>query len=303
MHKIKGIIALDLDGTLLNSNKELSSVNLAALVKAAEAGWEIVPTTGRFFGGMPEFIRELPFVHYAITVNGGTVEKVGEKNIIYSAEIPCAQALEIMEYLDDKPVIYDAYLNNEAYMTQSHYDQVDEIIESAVIRKMFYDLRQPVPDLKEYLKGRGEDLQKTQFFAVDQKLRLELMAEIPKIFTGIVTSSSSPQNVEINHEFATKGIALKALAEYLELNAGDDCDASHTAREAKGDCENNEERETSRIKTIAFGDGLNDITMLKMADIGIAMGNACDEALAAADWVTADCDHDGVAVGIEKFCF
>ena len=54
------IIALDLDGTLLNSNKELSSANLAALERAAAAGIEVVPTTGRFYGGMPKVIRDLP---------------------------------------------------------------------------------------------------------------------------------------------------------------------------------------------------------------------------------------------------
>ena len=54
---------------------------------------------------------------------------------------------------------------------------------------------------------------------------------------------------------------------------------------------------------MAFGDGLNDVTMLRAAGLGVAMGNACPEALAAADAVTADCDHDGVAAGIARFLF
>ena len=67
------IIALDLDGTLLDSQKRLSSVNRAALARAAEKGALVVPTTGRFFGMMPACIRELPFVRYAITINGAQV--------------------------------------------------------------------------------------------------------------------------------------------------------------------------------------------------------------------------------------
>ena len=63
------LLALDLDGTLLNSKKELTPRTRAALYAAAEAAVEIVPTTGRFFGAMPEAIRTLPFLHYAITVN------------------------------------------------------------------------------------------------------------------------------------------------------------------------------------------------------------------------------------------
>ena len=276
MHKTKGIIALDLDGTLLNSKKELSEGNLAALKKAADAGWEIVPTTGRFYGGMPDFIRGLPFVHYAITINGAYVEDLLEGNEIYTAEMPYKQAIYIMKYLDKLPVIYDCYMDNDAFMTETLKAKVDEIVENPRIRKMFYDLRKPVPELKEFLENRGQDVQKIQFFTKDADLRLHLLEELPKVFENIAVSSSSPQNIEINQAKATKGLALIALAEYLGLD---------------------------RSKTIAMGDGLNDISMLEEAGIGIAMANGCDEALDAADWVTSHCDEDGVAKAIEKYCF
>ena len=276
MHKTKGIIALDLDGTLLNSKKELSEGNLAALKKAADAGWEIVPTTGRFYGGMPDFIRGLPFVHYAITINGAYVEDLLEGNQIYMAEMPYKQAIDIMKYLDELPVIYDCYMDNDAFMTEALKAKVDEIVENPRIRKMFYDLRKPVPELKEFLENRGQDVQKIQFFTKDANLRLELLEELPKVFENIAVSSSSPQNIEINQAKATKGLALIALAEYLGLD---------------------------RSKTIAMGDGLNDTSMLEEAGIGIAMANGCDEALDAADWVTSHCDEDGVAKAIEKYCF
>ena len=67
------IVALDLDGTLLDSEKRLSEVNRVALEAAARRGIAIVPTTGRFFGAMPEPVRNLPFVRYAITINGAQV--------------------------------------------------------------------------------------------------------------------------------------------------------------------------------------------------------------------------------------
>ena len=88
MHKAVGIIALDLDGTLLDSNKNLSERNRAALEKEAAAGYEIVPTTGRLFNGMPEEIRSLPFLRYAITINGAQVENVTTGQVLYRAEIP-----------------------------------------------------------------------------------------------------------------------------------------------------------------------------------------------------------------------
>ena len=108
------IIALDLDGTLLNSNKELTAGNLAALERAAAAGIEIVPTTGRFFGGMPKLIQDLPFIHYAITINGAEVADLRTGEVIYKAELPWQQAIDLMTMLDGYPVIYDCYQNNAA---------------------------------------------------------------------------------------------------------------------------------------------------------------------------------------------
>ena len=280
-----GIIALDLDGTLLNSSKELSQGNFAALKAASEAGWAVVPTTGRFYGGMPDVIRQLPFVHYAITINGAAVMKVRDEagepcmDTLCGAEMPWQQAVDIMAWLDDKPVLYDCYMDNTAWMTSALKDQVDAVIEDAKIRKMYHDLRRPVPELKafvaEYCGGRpGMNVQKIQFFTRDMELRSRLLTEIPQVFPGILATSSSPQNIELNQMSANKGQALLDLADRLGV---------------------------PHEKTIAFGDGLNDITMIRAAGIGIAMDNAEPAVKAAADWITASCDEDGVAAGVERF--
>ena len=275
MHKI-GIIALDLDGTLLNSNKELSAGNLAALHRAANAGIEIVPTTGRFYGGMPEVIRQLPFVRYAITVNGAEVADLKTGEIIYKAEIPWRQAIEIMTLLDEYPLIYDCYQDNAAWMTAEQKTHIDRIVSSPHYRKMLHELRQPVPELKAVLSQRQKDVQKIQFFTDRSQLRLQLMDSLPLQFEHLCVSSSVSDNVEINQIHANKGEALHALADHLGL---------------------------PYESTIAFGDGLNDLSMLRDAGIGVAMENACNEAKNIADWITLSCDEDGVAYGINKFCF
>ena len=90
---------------------------------------------------------------------------------------------------------------------------------------------------------------------------------------GIIISSSLYNNLEINAEGATKGNALMWLASHLGI---------------------------SRERTMAFGDGENDVTMLKAAGIGIAMGNGLEMAKRAADQVTLTNDEDGVADAIER---
>ena len=270
------IIALDLDGTLLNSNKELTPANYAALEKAAAAGIEIVPTTGRFYGGMPEAIRNLPFVHYAITINGAQVYDIRKDCAVAKAELPVDLAVEIMAYLDTLPVIYDCYMDNWGWMTRAMWEKAEEFAPNEHYLKMIRELRQPVPELKDHLLKTGHDVQKVQLFAKDMLLHRELMRILPTRFLQTAISTSAGNNIEINDRHANKGEAIGQLAAYLG------CDIS---------------------QTMSFGDGLNDLSMIRAAGVGVAMANACEEVLAAADEMTLDCDHDGVAAGIEKFIF
>ncbi len=270
------IIALDLDGTLLNSNKELTPTSLAALQKAADAGIEIVPTTGRFYGGMPKVIRDLPFVRYAITINGAEVKDLKTGEIIYSSEMPWQQCVEIMTELDSLPFIYDCYMESAGWMTQALLEQVDNIIDSPHFRKLVHETRQAVPELKAFLHERGHDVQKISCFTRDEPMRLHTLKTLGDRYENICVSSSVDQNLEINHADANKGAALKALAEHLSIPVS---------------------------ATMSFGDGLNDLSMLSDAGLGVAMANACPEAKACADVMTASCDEDGVAQAIEKYCF
>ena len=269
------IIALDLDGTLLNSDKELSSGNRIALERAAAAGIEIVPTTGRFYGAMPQVVRDLPFVRYAITINGAEVTDTVTGKVIYRAELSWQQAVEIMEYLDDFPVIYDCFQGNQAFMTAAQKGLVDTMVSNPHYRKMLRELRHPVPELKEFLTQREMGVQKVQFFTNRPEVRLRLLDELPRRFEGLAVSSSVADNLEINQAHANKGEALLALAEHLGLK---------------------------REQIMAFGDGLNDLSMLKVAGIGVAMENACPEAKGLADWIAPSCDENGVAHGIAVHC-
>ncbi|MBQ1907158.1 MAG: HAD family phosphatase [Firmicutes bacterium] len=265
------LIALDLDGTLLDSEKRLSAANRAALERAVSMGIEVVPATGRFYDGMPEVIRELPFVRYVITVNGAQVFEVKTRKNIYSADIELSEAIPFYEKLDTLPVIYDCYMDGWGYMTGAMQERVDDFVSDPHTVDMVLRLRKPVPELKSYLLENGRPVQKIQLFTRDITLRDRLIGELAEEYPQFSVTSSLPNNIEVNSVDADKGKAIRALAEYLGM------DVSQTA---------------------AFGDGRNDVTMLAAAGIGVAMENACGEAKAAADMVTASCDEDGVAKAI-----
>ena len=268
------LIALDLDGTLLDSEKRLPAENYAALERAHKCGAYIVPATGRYFAAMPEHVRTLPFLRYAITINGARVSAADDSEALYTADIPLAQALELMCWLDTLPVIYDCYMDCVGWMTEAMQRRAAEFSSDPHYLKMVRELRRPVPELKSFLARRGHDIQKIQFFTNDLDLRTEVLRVCSDRFPGIVASSAWYKNVEFNHADATKGKALLGLCKALNIDPA---------------------------QTLAFGDGLNDVSMLRAAGLGVAMGNADDEVKAAADEVTASCDDAGVAAVVSRF--
>ena len=268
------ILALDLDGTLLDSEKQLSEVNRDALAAAAAKGILVVPTTGRFFGMMPPAVRDLPFVRYAITVNGAQVYDRETDSAIVREELPLAQALAIMRFLDDFDVIYDCYQDNWGRMTRAMQEKAEEYAQCVHYTKMIREFRKPYPDLKEYLAETGRNVQKIMLFARDPAVRDQISAELPAHFGNLAISTSTFNNLEINAASAHKGRALERLAEHFGWTLAN---------------------------CMSFGDGLNDLSMVHMAGIGVAMANAAPEVLAAADYVTLSNDEDGVAAALRHF--
>lgn len=266
------LIALDMDGTLLTTDKRLTDRSRRALERVNARGIIVVPTTGRIFVGLPQEIRALSFLRYAITSNGATVYDVARDETIYRAEIPAAQAVEILQWLDDFPVIYDCYMDGRGWMTEAMWNQAEIYAPSKYYLQMIRTLRKPVPELKAFLRQRGSDVQKLQAFTLDDALRQRLLRELPRRFPGLAVSSSGPNNVEINHGDANKGAALLALARHLGLE---------------------------RRQILAFGDGLNDISMIRAAGFSVAMGNAIDELKREADRIAPGNDEDGVAQVLE----
>jgi hypothetical protein len=273
MHNIK-LIALDLDGTLLDSDKKLSDENAAALARAAEAGIEIVPATGRFYLGMPQVIRELPYVRYVISVNGAQVYDVARQETVCACEMPWERAVAVMERLDKIDVIYDCYQDGWGRMSQEFYNNAEQYAANIHSLKMIRELRTPVPELKEYLREQARGVQKIQVFFRDMELRAKTLKALPEEFPDLVVTTSIVNNIELNSREATKCSGLIKLAKRLGISPGE---------------------------TMAFGDDTNDITMLEAAGIGVAMGNADEAVMQAADYITDDCDDNGVAHALRHF--
>ncbi len=269
------VVALDLDGTLLDSQKNLSERNRAALARAAEKGAVIVPTTGRFFGMIPPAVRDLPFVRYAITVNGAQVYDRETDSAIAREEIPLATAVGIMEILDRHDVVYDCYRLNWGWVTAAHQEKAAGYATDDHYLRLVREFRRPVPELKAHLRATAAegDVQKVMLFAKkadEAAAKADLAAirrEVSAAFPEIKVTASTWNDLEFNAPTAHKGRALELLAKHLGLTLGN---------------------------CVAFGDGLNDLTMVAAAGLGVAMGNAVADVRDAAKVIVRSNDDDGV---------
>lgn len=268
------LIAFDLDGTLLDSEKRIPAENIAALRRAAEKGAYIVPATGRILGGIPEELSALPFIRYYVCINGAAVMDAQTGEALYRAEIALDTALRFYEYMDTLPVIYDCYQDGRGWMTRGMYDRAEKFMPDKGILRLIKSLRVPVPELKAHLAAKGETLEKMQVYFNDMELRARMLKELPGSFPELLFSSSVSNNIEVNSAAAGKANGLRALCRHLGVDMA---------------------------QTVAFGDGTNDTDMLRAAGLGVAMANAMEDVRNAADYITLSNNDAGVAAAIEKF--
>lgn len=267
------LIALDLDGTLLNQEKQLSEENRAALESCIRKGIHIVPATGRSASGIPDFIRRIPGIRYGILANGARIMDFQEDVLVAEQLIGWQAACQVLTFLSRYPVCYDPYIGGKGKMEARFLNHLEQYGVPAVMREMVLATRDEVEDEIAYVKSRKAAVEKINVFTADPELRMELWEELKKNRELMITSSLE-YNLEINAATATKGEGLKRLAAHLGILPR---------------------------QTMAFGDGSNDISMIQAAGIGVAMANSMDSLKQQADYVTLSNEESGVAAAIRHF--
>ena len=151
MTEIK-MIALDMDGTLLDSQKKLSERNRRALAACAARGIQIVPATGRAVHGIYPEIKAMPGVRYAIATNGGVVADLSEEKNLQTCAISNEQTLRILRMIEKYPAMYDPYIEGWAITQPEFIEHLDRYGISPVMQKMVHATRKVVPNIIRFVE-------------------------------------------------------------------------------------------------------------------------------------------------------
>lgn len=268
------MIGFDLDGTLLNSNKEISDYTRDVMREAVKQGVIILPATGRPLTGIPKPVMALPGIRYAVTANGARVVDVQEDKVLHEALLPYEKGKELLEIFAKYDTYREVYYEGFGYATADMVEHIEEYMPIKPMIEYMRTTRRRVPDVEVMFHEKKMAVDKLQALFRDTETRDLAMKEVKEKVHGAAVTSALGNNIEANGEDAQKGIALLKLGEILGIK---------------------------KDEIMAFGDGSNDMDMIRRVGFGVAMENGIDEIKEAADYITVTNDEHGVAKAIEKF--
>lgn len=271
------LIAMDMDGTLLNDRQEISRGNLKALRDARSKGVALAIASGRPFFDIVTLLKTVDIKAHVIGGNGSTIYSMDGK-LLGTDSLDREEALNMIAELTMNH--YFVSVSTEHWIW-GHEDG-ENWLQKELIRLHMHDNRAEGyqrPTKRSYhrlfrkwqdIKDSGEEIQKILVFSFDEA-KLQKARENYEAGRHYNIVSSGPGNFEIMARNVSKGNALYHLAAYLDIPLE---------------------------KVMAIGDNYNDLSMFEVAGISVAMGNADDIIKSKCSRVTLNCSDDGVAHAI-----
>lgn len=268
------MICTDMDGTLLNTNKEISDKTKETIKIAHEMGVHIVLSTGRMFNSANYYASMIDIKTPIISANGAFIRDRSKEEVIYKNVLGKENCKIILGILKKHKIhghfhTPSALFSDKLVFSAKIYDDMnkdlpeDNKIEINIIKDNWDEVFEKNEESIVKCIGIDEDVEKVKRAKID-------MLKV----NGVEVVSSYENNFEIMTKGVSKGRGVEILAAYYNIKPEE---------------------------VICIGDNENDLSMIKFAGLGVAMGNAPYSIKKEADYVTDTNDNDGVAKVIEKF--
>ena len=268
------MIASDIDGTLLDGCGRLSERTKKALDDAAVRKIHTVIATGRAFSALPETLKSLEALEYVITSNGSSIFRLSDGRRIAGWDMPETLVMSAKTIFRKYPYPIEVFIHGRAY-AQADYCRCPQkfgVPKSSV--SYVQTTRIPTEDIDGLIERSRDQIEGMDMIVDDMKMKSEIRGQLEQL-DNIYVTTSADHYIEIAAGGCSKAAALRILAQMLGIDLAD---------------------------AAAFGDGENDLEMIEACGIGVAVGNACERLLAAADIIAPDHSEDGVACILEQLC-
>lgn len=259
-------VGIDLDDTLLRTDRTISPIDKAAIKKAVERGIKVLLASGRMVQSMGPYIRELGLEVPVIAYNGAIIQEVLSGQILYHRPVPLEEARLMVPIFREAGIHLNVYLNDELYMDDLTTWGRKYAANAGVEPR-------PVGDLLNYLTEPPHKLLAAGAIELIDPLQTQLQEK----FEGrLQFVKSKPNYLEILAPEVSKGEALRELTTGWGIK---------------------------REEVMAIGDAPNDLSMVAWAGAGVAIGNADPLVKEKATLIVADHDHNGVAEAFAELIF
>ena len=285
------LVAIDLDGTLLNSYGEISNKNIETIKKAKEKNVEIVLASGRPIVSVKNLANQIGANNYMICGNGAITYDIQNEKIIYDRFLEKSKVLQIVKICEENSIFYSIYTKDTILTKNLNYNVL-----------FFYKENEGKPDEKKtdisIIQNVEEYIQKRK---EEDYLKITICDGDKAVFENIIRKLKTVGNVEV--------LDVEHMSRKKIKNGNDEflieyfyTEITNTNVDKWAALENLINiLGIKKDEVITIGDNVNDVLMVKNAGLGVMVENAATYIKENADFIAKDNDSDGVAQTIEKF--
>lgn len=267
------LIALDLDGTTLNDDKHISKANKDALEAAVAKGVNVVIATGRAYSALPEDVFKVKGIQYVLTSNGAAITDLRQGKTIYENCISPEAVETAVGVLKQHDFMLEAFTGGGAFIDKKIYEGMKNSQFGYRHVEYVLETRKPVEDIYGFILEHKEHIENLNVVFERQEDRA-MMREVLGSIPNTTLTTAFDNNLELGGATTSKAGALLELEKILGVKAEE---------------------------MMAIGDSPNDMAMMELAGMPVAVENAKPEVKEIASYVTSSNTEDGVAQAVKKF--
>ena len=287
------LVAVDLDGTLLNQYGDVTENTKRVIKNVMRKGTQVVLASGRSIDSIQNISNEIGASRYIVAGNGAVLYDIEEQKNLYENYIPIEKAKKIIDICEENSIFYNIYTNKKIVTKNLRYNVLyyyKENLKKADRKKTNIDI---VDSIQDYVKNMRDE----------KIMKIFICDETAAVFNSIMKKFEEVPNVEtLDVSHMSRKVIKKGTLEFpieyyyteISMKNVDKWNAIEFLINKMG---------INKDEVIAIGDNMNDKKMIEEAGLGITMEGSTPVVTDVANYVTANNNNEGVAKALEKFCF